>query len=273
MSMQTEKILFTDLDGTLLDEKKQISIKNRVAIELALSSGHKIVIATGRPLSSAKILARELSLNRQGCYIIASNGAVLYDCYQKKILFQKGVPLKYVRPLFNRAYRENLHVHTYSETNILSERDTKEIRWYEKTIRVPALIVEDVTKALTFDPVKVLLIHLESKQRLIDFQRKHSGWCKGKFESIFSCDSMLEYCPVSTSKGDAVIRLCNLLQIPIENSISAGDAENDISMIQAAGTGCVMCNGSKETKDYADYITRQDNNHDGVAEIIEEFMF
>lgn len=270
---QTKKILFTDLDGTLLDDNKQISIKNRVAIELALSSGHKIVIATGRPIASAKILAKELSLTRHGCYIIASNGAVLYDCYKKEILFEKGVPLKYVRPLFNKAYKEGLHVHTYSKTNILSERDTKEIRWYEKSIRVPALIVEDVTKHLTYDPVKVLLINFDSKQRLVDFQRKISGWCEGKFESIFSSDIMLEYCPVGTSKGNAVIELCNLLQIPLENSIAAGDAENDISMIQTAGIGCVMSNASQEIKSNANYITRNDNNHDGVAEIIEEFMF
>ena len=54
------KIFFTDLDGTLLNDKKEITPGNRTAISEALSAGHKIVIATGRPLASARIQAERL---------------------------------------------------------------------------------------------------------------------------------------------------------------------------------------------------------------------
>lgn len=272
--MNTTKILFTDLDGTLLNNEHKVSDGNHRAMEQALSTGHKIVIATGRPIASARLLAGELGLTGEGCYIIASNGALLYDTYHEKVLQQSSFPLSYVRPMFDSAYEEGLHIHTYSHTNVLSERDTEEVRWYEKAIRVPALIVEDVPAYLTYDPIKIILINYKEgcRQRLEGFQKKMADFTEGKMTSIFSSDIMLEYCPLNVSKGAAVQNLCKLLDIPIENSIAAGDAENDISMIQAAGRGCVMCNGSAETKKYADYITEKDNNHDGFAEIVERFM-
>lgn len=266
------KILFTDLDGTLLGDDHKTSSINQDAIRRCLNAGHKIVITTGRPIASARLLAEELELAGEGCYVIASNGAVLYDAYNSRVLSEITFPLEYVRTLLDSAYEEGLHAHTYSHTNVISERDTPEIRWYEKTIRVPALIVEDATAYLPYDPVKLILINAQSRDRLVNFQKKMEKWAKGKVNSIFSSDIMLEYCPPGVSKGNAVINLCNLLDIPIENSIAAGDAENDISMLQAAGIGCAMCNGSSKTKAAADYITTHNNNENGFAEIVDRFI-
>lgn len=266
------KILFTDLDGTLLMDNHQVSDTNRQVMKEALRQGHKIVIATGRPIASAKQLAKELELTEEGCYVIASNGALLYDSYQDKVLEEATFSKEYLRPLFESAYEEGLHIHTYSHTNVLSERDTPEIRWYEQAIRVPALIVEDVAAYLPYDPIKAILINKEDHEKLVHFRQKMEPWIEGKMTSIFSSRIMLEYCPLGVSKGNAVRKLCELLAISIENSIAAGDAENDISMIEAAGVGCVMCNGSEETKASADYITKKNNNEDGFAEIVRTFV-
>ena len=54
--------------------------------------------------------------------------------------------------------------------------------------------------------------------------------------------------------------------------MSAGDQENDISMIEAAGVGCAMANAVPACKEAADYITEADCDHDGLAEIIEKFI-
>ena len=74
------KILCVDLDATLLCEDKSITQKNREAIHRMLEAGHYIALATGRPVETAREVARELGLNTPGCYMIAFNGAVLYDC-------------------------------------------------------------------------------------------------------------------------------------------------------------------------------------------------
>lgn len=60
--------------------------------------------------------------------------------------------------------------------------------------------------------------------------------------------------------------------MPIEQTIGIGDAENDLSMLDAAGFAVCMKNGTQEAKDHADHITILDNNQGGVAEIIEKFM-
>ena len=87
------KILFTDLDGTLLNRKKEITAENAAAIDRALTAGHKVVINTGRPLCGCMAQIRELGLEREGCYAITYNGGLIYDCYTKKTLYKKEFPL------------------------------------------------------------------------------------------------------------------------------------------------------------------------------------
>ena len=74
------------------------------------------------------------------------------------------------------------------------------------------------------------------------------------------------------NKGSAILRLCSLLDIPIEHTIAVGDEWNDISMIQAAHIGVAVKNAVEAVKEAADYVTERDNNHDAVAEVIEKFM-
>ena len=64
--------------------------------------------------------------------------------------------------------------------------------------------------------------------------------------------------------------MADFLDIPIENSFAAGDEQNDISMIKAAGTGIAMLNATDMVKDNADVITESDNDHDGLAPFIEK---
>lgn len=266
------KVVFTDLDGTLLDDRKQVSPGNRAAIRRALEKGHKIVITTGRPLPSALLLARALDLDRPGCYLIASNGGLIYNNEQRSILYETGLSRAHVRYLLDEAKHAGIHCHSYSKTNVLCESRTKELAYYEQAISVPAIVVPDITAYLSYDPWKVILIDRESKTRLLDFQAAHTDWEKGKCSSIFSCDFMLEYCPFTATKGNGVAYLCKTLGIRHADAIAIGDAENDISMITEAGVGAAMANASLPTKAAANYITEKDNNHDGFAEVLERFV-
>ena len=64
MSISGKKAIFLDLDGTLLTDDKKVPEANRIAIEKMLGEGNSVVIATGRPLSSAVIQAERLGLTR-----------------------------------------------------------------------------------------------------------------------------------------------------------------------------------------------------------------
>ena len=91
------KILCVDLDATLLCDDKSITQKNREAIHRMLEAGHYIALATGRPVETAREVARELGLNTPGCYMIAFNGAVLYDCAADRVLLKRSLPIEIVQ--------------------------------------------------------------------------------------------------------------------------------------------------------------------------------
>ena len=268
----TKKILFTDLDGTLLDSQKNISAKNQKAVQAALDAGHKIVVATGRPLVSAIAQSKALGLTYDGCYAIAYNGACIYDFQEQKIIYSKSFPRKFLRTVFDQAYKAHLHVQTYSDESILSEYETESLKRYASITKVPYQIVKDVTQALDSDPHKIIVIDYENHQTLEEFQVQIAPYIEGKLQSFFSDDCYLEFTALNLSKGIAIRHLCDYLQIPIENTVAVGDAQNDIPMLEAAAVGAVMANAGDDIKKHGNYITKADNDHSGVAEVIEKFI-
>lgn len=266
------KILFTDLDGTLLNDQKQISAGNLAAIHMALEHGHKIVISTGRALASAKKQAETLGLIMPGCYIIAFNGACIYDIHEKKVIFSETIPLDHVYHLFEEAHKLNIHIQTYDDTQVLTESENDDLFRYCHNTGMEYKVISSVRSELIFPPYKVLVIDYQHHEPLVQFQEQIRTWAEGKIDFYFSCNELLEIVAPDISKGNAIIRLCEQLQIPLEATISAGDADNDISMLQTTHTSVVMKNADPHMHAYATYITEQDNNHDGVAEAIYKFM-
>ena len=88
----------------------------------------------------------------------------------------------------------------------------------------------------------------------------------------FSNDQYLEFYNHEAGKGNAILAVCRHFNIPVGNSIAAGDAPNDISMLQAAGIGVAMANAGPGVKEAADFVTSLDNEHNGLTEAIEKFM-
>lgn len=268
------KILFTDLDGTLLNDDKEVSREDLDAINELIEKGHRFVIATGRPIYSAKIVAKEIGLFRDGIYIAASNGGVIYDCGADKIVSADTLDLETVRLLFSAALAENLSIHTYTDTHVVSVRMTDEIRIYTKTIKMPHKLLSRIPEDLPGKPPKLIVMSIKEGSRAIltDFERRHEDMVRGRAKSVFSNDFLLEYLPPNVSKGNGLRKLCELLGIPIANSVAAGDEANDIPMLMAAGIGAVMQNGTDEAKSHADYVTDRTNNESGVSEIIRKFI-
>jgi len=266
------KILFTDLDGTLLNDQKEVTAGNQAAIDRALEQGHKIVVTTGRPLASGVHIAERIGLTREGCYVIAFNGGQIYDPFHKKTIYGKTFTKEVAKPLFQEALDRGLHVQSYSDTSVLAMKDTPELHYYIDRSTVPYEIVPDVDAAFPFDPYKILLVGLDNRSELEKYQRECVEPLEGTVRSFFSTEYYLEIAPEGVSKGFAVKWMCDYLGIPLENSVAAGDAPNDVEMIRAAHVGAVMCNAYEGVAELGDYVTERDNNHDGVAEIIERFL-
>ena len=266
------KILFTDLDGTLLNDAKEITPGNRAAIEESLACGHKVVISTGRPLVSALIQAERIGLIKEGCYAITYNGAQIYDLYGRKTIYGKPVPAAVAVPLFEAASRMGLHIQTYSSTHILSEHDSHELRTYAKINGIPYQTGSHIGDMMQEDPYKLIAISFDDREKLLRYQREILSAYTDTLDSFFSNNAFLEIVSSGISKGFAVKWLCSYLGIPIEHSVAAGDAQNDIAMLEAAHVGAVMCNAFPGIAEHGNYITEHDNNHDGIAEIIHRFI-
>ena len=271
MNNQT-RILFTDLDGTLLNDQKKVTSQTQKAIDDALAAGHKIVITTGRPLASGLTCAKETGLIKEGCYVIAFNGGQIYDPFHKKTIYGKNIPRETARYIFSEAVKRNLHIQGYSDTHVLSLKKSPELLRYVKGTGHPYKIVNTVEEAVPADMYKILAISYDDREGEDRFKEEVVDQLKETVHGFYSNDAYLEIVPQGISKGFAVKWMCQYLGIPIENSVAAGDAENDIEMLKAAQIGAVMCNAFPGVREYGNYVTVNDNNHDGVGEIIHKFI-
>ena len=269
-----KRLLFLDLDGTLLNDAKEITPGNRMALERTLQRGHGVIITTGRPLKSALEQARRLGLDKPGCYVIAYNGAMVYDWSKQDKVFARALDMGAVVRVFEQANRLGEHIQTYDSFDVLVEPqgDDEAVRRYCKMVSMTYRVINDVHTDLQEAPVKCLVINYEKKDGLLQMQ----SWIREnlpEMDCFFSCEQFLEVVPKGMNKGEAVKMLCGLLGVGIENAVAAGDAANDLAMLKAAGIGAAMINGTDEVKAVADYITTRDNNHDGVAEIADKFFY
>lgn len=269
-----KRMLFMDLDGTLLDDRKEITAGNRRALEEALHRGHGVVIATGRPLKSAMDQARKLELDKPGCYLIAYNGAMIYDWEKQEQIFARTLDIPTVLEIFDYVNPKGFHLQTYDTWQVLVEPkcDNAIVRRYCDLIHMEFRVIGDVHKDLLEEPVKVLIIEPEDLEAIQKLQKDLETAMGGKVDTFFSNPTYLEVVPAGMSKGEAVKMLCAMLDVPVENAVAVGDAANDISMIAMAGTGVAMANATDEVKAIANYITLCDNNHDGIAEVVERFF-
>ena len=269
------KMIFLDLDGTLLDDEKNLPKVNRDAIDAALAQGHKALICTGRALNSVVKLLPVFGLDRPGCYAITFNGGLIYDAGAKKAIYQKTLPLDMVKYVFEKAYEYGrIHIQTYTDNGFICEYDTKESRDYERSSKSERKVVKDIFEELNGqEPCKMLAIAYDCDREHIEgFRESLLEYSAGKMDVCFSCYEYLEFMPAGINKGNSIKFMCEYFNIPLENTIAVGDAENDITMIEAAGIGAVMKNAGDDIKQHGNYITEKNNNEGGVAEVIQKFM-
>ncbi|HAG70416.1 MAG TPA: Cof-type HAD-IIB family hydrolase [Lachnospiraceae bacterium] len=266
------KLLFTDLDGTLLSSDKTVSEDNSEAINEMVRLGHKFVIATGRPIVSALKISDRYGWNREGFYISSFNGGLIYDCGGRRAIFREGMTRADVKYILDRAHEAGIHAHTYDEASVISEYDTPEFRRYIKGINMPGIVVKDIAAYLDTDPVKAIVISYEGREKLERFRESISAFSDDRLAYTFSNPFYLEYSNIRASKGESLKYLAGFFNIPLEDTVACGDEENDLSMIEAGGTGVVMANGTAFMKEHADYITEADNDHGAIAEVIKRFI-
>ncbi|MCM1253866.1 MAG: Cof-type HAD-IIB family hydrolase [Clostridium sp.] len=259
------KILFTDLDGTLLNNESIISEKTKAFLDDFTHAGNKLVLSSGRPLGSILEVKEQAHIHYPGVLIIASNGTLVYDCDNKCSLLEKRMPLPYVSYLQTQAKAHNLHIQTYTDDAVVTATEDEEIIFYRRKVHQPLILADDYSSALEKGPFKMLAIQLDGRSKINGFCESIAGWAADKIQCMFSNEYYLELFVKDAGKGNAVRWVCDYFHIPLHDAYAAGDAANDISMIEAAGCGIAMKNAADEVKKAADAITEYDNDNDGLA--------
>jgi Cof subfamily protein (haloacid dehalogenase superfamily) len=278
-----KKILFTDLDGTLLTDVKKVGAFTREKLIEMIAEGNDLCLASGRPISSIMDVLKVIDIVDEvnklpnqdkigGIYATAYNGAMLYDCLKAKAIEEYSIPIDISQKIFDMAREEHIHIQTYSDTHIIAIDEGPELAFYTRNVVMPHKVATRLIDDLDHAPCKLIAIDLDNKQKLAAFRDRVESMFGGDITCAFSNDKYLEFYSKEAGKGSALIKLCRYLNIPIENSIAAGDEENDISMLEAAGKGVCMANGKQMVKNIADYVTINDNNNDGIGEVIEKFI-
>jgi Cof subfamily protein (haloacid dehalogenase superfamily) len=268
-----KKILFTDLDGTLLKDNKSISAEDKKAIERMLAQGHYFAVTTGRPKVSALAAMKELSsICNTGCYLVCYNGALILEYATKQSLAERTVSIEWVSYLFEEAEKYGLYAHTYHKDRVVTPKYTSELAFYVAGTGMSYRLCDSVIGELDTEPNKILIISVDDPRALVRFQEEHKNWEKGKCSSFFSCNEYLEYCPAATDKGTGVKFLSEFLTLNPNNTVAVGDERNDIPMIQAAAVGVAMKNGNEAVKWAADDVTTPDNNHSAIAWVINKYI-
>lgn len=266
------KILFTDLDGTLLNNKSLVSPRTKAFLDDFTNAGNRLVFSSGRPLHSILEVKEQAGLNYPGVMVIASNGTLVYDCDSKKNILERRMPLSYVSYLQAQANALHLHIQTYTEDSVITAREDEEIKFYRQRIHLPLVLADDYASFLTKEPFKMLAIHLHDRSRLEAFCDAIADWAKDKIQYIYSNGVYLELFVKEAGKGNAVRYVCEYFNVPLTDAYAAGDADNDISMLEAAGCGIAMQNASDIVKKAADVITEYDNDNDGLALFMESVL-
>lgn len=285
------KILFTDLDGTLLTDDKRILDADLSAIQSMIDAGHKFVMTTGRPLTSVKILAEKYGFLKSGFLLVSFNGGLVYDCGTGESILTRRIPVESVKFIMDEAHKRGMHAHTYAGDLVVSEYETEQLKKYCSIMKMDYVVVDDIREffktyetavpinvvvkpAVSPDPspIKVNIITPFEHSSLIDFRTDMRKITEGKLFDVFSKPEMLEFSHMKSNKGDAVRYMADFYKVPVENTVAVGDEENDCPMIEAAGVGVAMANASEVAKKSADYVTARDNNHAGISEVIEKFI-
>lgn len=263
------KLIALDMDGTLLNEDKQISKANYKAIQEAKQRGKSVIIATGRPLLGIKNFLNNLNLISEEDYVVAFNGAVVQNVKSGRVISKTPLSLDCYKELYELSKDLNVNIHALTESSVITPKISKytEVEANINNIPIIETPIELVDESETI--IKVMFI---DEPEILDIAiSKIPQNIKDKYAIVKSTPYFLEFMDKSVNKGigvDAVARELGLLSKEV---ICVGDAGNDIDMIEYAGLGVAMGNAFDEVKKIANYVTLS-NEEDGVAHVIQKFM-
>ncbi|MFI3129121.1 MAG: Cof-type HAD-IIB family hydrolase [Bacillota bacterium] len=268
-----KKLLVLDIDGTLTNQKKQITAKTRETIIKMMDMGHSCMLATGRPTPGVLFIADELEFALRGGYSLSYNGARVINHKTGEVVFEQKLDNKYIPELFEFAKTYDCGILTYNEKEVISGTFVDEyVKFEANLLRLPIKEVEDFDK-ITFPVNKCLMTAAPEKaEKLCEVLAEKYKGVMGVFRSE---PFFIEIVPLGVDKAKSIEKVLPILGFDKSDLICCGDGYNDVSMIKFAsekGVGVAMANAVAEVKSVANFYTLS-NEQDGVAWAVEKLVF
>ncbi len=260
------KMVVTDIDGTIYTPEKGITKEVKKCIQNLIQKGIHVAIATGRTYGSAKKVADRLEIQ---CPFICYQGG-LVNTYEGEIIDVKYLNPDIAKKIIDDFRARKIHLNVYVEDRLYVEDDNQYIKDYigDKGIdyyKVNSFNELDFTKLN-----KLLAIKYDTKfidNLIIEL--------KNKFPEIYVVKSFDYFCEIANkeaTKGNAIKILAKKYGIKTDEVLAIGDQNNDIEMVETAGIGVAMGNGTSEIKSKADYIT-DTVSENGFVKAIDKFVW
>ncbi|MCC5895566.1 MAG: HAD family phosphatase [Alkalibacterium sp.] len=265
------KLVAIDLDGTLLNSDHQVSEENKRAIQKAKEQGVKIVLVTGRPLKGMLSILEECNLTEEGDIGLTYNGGLVQWTRTGETLSQITLPKEDVVDVYKLSQDLELPCNFIDLDTVYEPAHPKDKpSQYAKHMKALPFVPIDMTNLPGELPINKIVMcwHQEElDEKIKDIPEPYHE----RYTIMKSRDNLLEVLPKSVDKGKGLIQLSDLLGIGLDEMMAIGDQENDLAMVQTAGTGVAMANATQLVKDAAQVITKSNDEH-GVGYAIEQYV-
>lgn len=272
------RLLALDVDGTLLDSRHQLTARTLEALQAAADHDIVFVLATGRRTTFVKPIAEQLPGT---VYLIASNGAIVRPLHGDA-LFTRLLPRERARQVIQAldAWRRQAVVTFPVEGagELVMEDAADALLTFSGWLRQNLAWVrfcDPLEDSLRIDPVQLMYggtVEQMEQARQELLAAECSRWLRLSQTVYPHRDlSILDVLDREVNKGAALERLAARLGIAAEEVVAIGDNFNDLDMLEFAGTAVLMGNASADL-DRPGWHRTLDNDHDGVARAVEEWV-
>ena len=268
------KLIASDVDGTLLNSKSELTERTKRAIVRAVEAGVLFVTATGRPFSNVEVFKKLFNgissdVNTDMPFIVF-NGAAAYMGKSGKLLFEKFLDFDLAKEAFEIGQKLDVAQIVWTGSRLWANRRCKEtIRYqnYHTDLKMSIVTEFDAIKSEVKGISKVLWI--TDPVEVTRLRHKMVAHFGERLNCVSSMSYFLEFVSRDAGKGTALAEIGRLYGITKSEMIAVGDSYNDICMIKYAGLGVAVENAPDDIKAICDHVTSS-NNCDGVAELIEK---
>lgn len=270
------KMIGFDLDGTLLTDQKELGEYTVQILKRAVEEGIVILPITGRPLCG---LPEEVTGLTGLRYAITANGARILDLKNAAVLKEQLVSVETAEKILDILGNYDSLREIYYDGTGYAEREKLEqidhffeegpMAEYVRSTRQPVENLMDKFRkeSREVDKVQGVFADLGEREAALDEIRKLEG-----VTITGALHNNIEVNAAGVDKGNALLWLAQYLGIAPEETMAFGDGNNDITLLEKAGTGVAMKNGIEEVKHAADRITEKTNDEEGAAKFIETYV-